>query len=137
MKVINQLLFIGTFFKWLLFASFCKPSFQHIHYSNLAQIDCTDSSDKKQCTELQTLFKQNQYLNSLLQSLTGSPHRQNEGYIESETEEEAMNELNQNLRAQQIELSLELQEFLGPVNRVDDICYSQPDTFWYCSRLMK
>ena len=48
-----------------------------------------------------------------------------------------MNELNRNLRAQQIELSLELQEFLGPVNRVDDICYSQPDTFWYCSRLMK
>ena len=99
MKVLKQLVFLGTFFKWLLLASFCMPSLQYLHYSNLAQIDCTESSDRKRCSEVQTLFEQNQYLKSLIQTLTGSPYSQNEGYIEAEGEQEAMDELMTHLRA--------------------------------------
>ena len=120
----------------LLFSLLFQPSSQYIHYENLAEIDCSESSNQRLCSNLQNLFNQNQYLSSLLQSMTGSSNRFNSGEIDSNDEENAMKEFMEKMKLRQVELSLELSELIGPKQNIQDLCYSQPETFWYCKRLM-
>ena len=68
--------------------------------------------------------------------MTGSSNRFNSGEIDSNDEENAMKEFMEKMKLRQVELSLELSELIGPKQNIQDLCYSQPETFWYCKRLM-
>ena len=48
-----------------------------------------------------------------------------------------MQELMGQMSERQVTLSLELAAVMGPNQEIKDLCYSQPDTFWYCTRLME
>ena len=114
-----------------------QASFPSLQYDNLVEIDCSESSSQQLCKKLQTQFADNQYLSKLLESVSGETTRFNSGELQSDTEEDAMQELMGQMKERQVQLGTELTVVVGTGQGLKDLCFSQPDTFWYCTRLME
>ena len=48
-----------------------------------------------------------------------------------------MQELMTQMRERQVQLGQELTAVVGTDKKINDLCFSQPDTFWYCTRLLE